>query len=57
MYEFRWVRGHVEIFSHGQFQFSADTIEEATRELNSITEEGGTTLCKTIPKVADPVQQ
>jgi hypothetical protein len=57
VYEFRWVRGHVEIFSHGQFQFSADTIEEATRELNSITEEGGTTLCKTIPKVADPVQQ
>lgn len=41
MYEFRWVRGHVEIFLHNQFQFSADSIEEALRELNDITREGG----------------
>lgn len=57
MYEFRWVRGHVEVFSHGQFQFSADTIEEAMRELNFITEEGGTTLCQSILKVVETAQQ
>lgn len=57
MYEFRWVRGHVEVFSHGQFQFSADTIEEAMRELNFITEEGGTTLCKSILKAVETAQQ
>lgn len=34
MYEFREVRGHIEVFLHGTFQFSADTIEEARRELD-----------------------
>lgn len=57
MYEFRWVRGHVEVFSHGQFQFSADTIEEAMRELNFITEEGGTTLCQSILKAVETARQ
>ena len=56
MYEFRCVRGHVEVFSHGRFQFSADTMEEAMRELNAITE-GGATLCKPIPKIAETGRQ
>jgi hypothetical protein len=29
MYEMRYVRGHVEVFLHNQFQFSADTVSEA----------------------------
>lgn len=57
MYEFRWVRGHVEVFSHGRFQFSADTMEEAIRELNAITEKGGATLCKPILKIAETERQ
>lgn len=28
-YEFRYVRGHIEVFLYGVFQFSADTISEA----------------------------
>ena len=32
-YEFRNVRGHVEVFLHGIFCFSADTMEEARREI------------------------
>lgn len=33
MYEFRYVNGHVEVFLDGKFQFSADNITEARREL------------------------
>lgn len=33
MYDFRNVRGHVEVYLHGAFLFSADTMEEARREL------------------------
>lgn len=33
MYEFRYVRGHVEVFLDNVFQFSADTITEAQAEL------------------------
>lgn len=34
MYEFRYVRGHVEVFDdRGQFLFSADTEREAREEL------------------------
>jgi len=33
MYDFRNVRGHVEVYLHGTFLFSADTMEEARREL------------------------
>ena len=36
-FEFRSVHGHVEVFLDGAFQFSADTREEAVRE---IREEG-----------------
>ncbi len=32
MYEFRYVRGHVEVFLNGKFQFSADTMSEARKE-------------------------
>lgn len=31
--ELRHVRGHIEVFQHGAFLFSADTEEEARREL------------------------
>ncbi len=31
MYEYRHVRGHIEVFLHGVFQFSADTMAEARR--------------------------
>lgn len=33
MYEFEWVRGHVEVFLDGVFRFSADTMKEAMDEL------------------------
>lgn len=36
-FELRSVHGHVEVFLDGAFQFSADTREEAVRE---IREEG-----------------
>lgn len=32
MYEFRWVKGHIEVFKNGVFQFSADTMKEAKDE-------------------------
>lgn len=32
-YEMRYVRGHVEVFLDGVFQFSADTEAEAHKEL------------------------
>lgn len=32
-YEFRFVRGHVEVFLHGLFILSADTIYEAQADL------------------------
>lgn len=34
-YEFRYVRGHVEVFLHGSFIFSADTMTEARREIEN----------------------
>lgn len=34
----RYVRGHVEVFLHGQFQFSADNMTEARQ---MIAEEAG----------------
>lgn len=33
MYEFVYVRDHVEVFLNGIFQFSADTMGEARREV------------------------
>lgn len=33
MYEFRHVKGHIEVFLNGEFQFSADTMSEARKEL------------------------
>lgn len=33
MYDFRYVRGHVEVYLGGRFQFSADSMSEARREL------------------------
>lgn len=33
VYEFEWVRGHVEVFLNGVFQFSADNMKEAHDEL------------------------
>lgn len=38
-YEFRNVKGHIEVFLNGEFQFSADTMGEAIRELELIEEE------------------
>lgn len=35
MYEFREVRGHIEVFLYGRFQFSADTMAEARKELEA----------------------
>ena len=35
MYEMKWVFGHVEVYDQaGRFLFSADSEEEAERELN-----------------------
>ena len=33
MYEFRCVRGHIEVFLDGELQFSAATMKEARDEL------------------------
>ena len=35
-YEFRNVRGHIEVFLHGVFQFSADTMAEAIEEIEGM---------------------
>lgn len=35
MYEFRGVRGHIEVYENGIFILSADTMAEAYRELYS----------------------
>ena len=33
-YEIRWVRGeHIEVYLHGVFQFSADSVKELRQEL------------------------
>lgn len=32
-YDIRHINGHVEVFRHGQFVLSADTVGEAIREL------------------------
>ena len=40
MYEFRQVKGHIEVFLDGVFQFSADTIREAESELEQYEENG-----------------
>lgn len=37
MYEFKQVKGHVEVFLNGDFQFSADTIGEAKQEIEDIS--------------------
>lgn len=33
MYEFRHVKEHIEVFLYGRFLFSADTEEEARRDI------------------------
>lgn len=38
MYEFKRVRDHIEVYFNGRFQFSADSIEEAERELREYRE-------------------
>ena len=39
MVQFKWVRGeHVEVLRDGEFLFSADTLEEAHRELEALNE-------------------
>lgn len=39
MYDFRAVRGHIEVYLCGQFQFSADNISEAKKELREEDDE------------------
>ena len=36
MYEYRFVKGHVEVFFNGEFRFSADTLAEAKMEVESL---------------------
>jgi hypothetical protein len=33
MYDYRYVKDHVEVYLDGKFQFSADNMSEAIREL------------------------
>lgn len=33
MYDFKYVKDHVEVYLDGQFQFSADNMSEARKEL------------------------
>lgn len=35
-YEFKNIRGHIEVFLHGVFQFSADTMAEAIEEIENL---------------------
>lgn len=37
-YEFRNVRGHIEVFYNDEFQFSSDTMHEAYEELFDMIE-------------------
>lgn len=39
MYEMRYVRGHVEVFLRGQFQFSADDMAEARQMIDEEAEQ------------------
>lgn len=36
MYEFRQVREHIEVYLNGEFQFSADTMQEALEGLDNL---------------------
>lgn len=36
MYEFRQIKGHIEVYLDGEFQFSADTMQEAREELEDM---------------------
>jgi|GEM_PF-2132360 len=36
MYKFKWIRGHIEVFLNGVFQFSADSMSEAVREIEEL---------------------
>lgn len=36
MYQFKWVREHVEVYLDGEFQFSADNMKEAMDELDGV---------------------
>jgi len=38
MYEFRWVRGHIEVYLCGNFQFSSDNVDEAVKELRGLSD-------------------
>lgn len=40
MYEFRNVKGHIEVYFNGVFLFSADTMQEAETELIEFKVEG-----------------
>ena len=33
MYDFKSVKGHIEVYYNGKFLFSADSVEEAEREI------------------------
>ena len=33
MYEFRNVKGHIEVYRYGSFLFSADSMQEAREEI------------------------
>lgn len=37
MYVIKWVHGHIEVFLHGVFQFSADTMREVIEKLHGIS--------------------
>lgn len=41
MFEFRNVKGHIEVFLNGEFVLSADTYQEAKSELKEMEEEVG----------------
>lgn len=41
MCEFRYVKGHIEVYLNGEFWFSADTMEEAYDEIKICSPTGG----------------
>lgn len=36
MYELRHVKEHIEVYLNGEFLFSADTVQEAFREMETV---------------------
>lgn len=39
MYEYKYVRGHIEVYYNGEFLFTSDNYAEAERDVNEYKKE------------------